>query len=615
MDPLAIIASTIAILQAGGAVGVGLRKLISLKDAPAIVLQLNNDAADLELVIRAVAGLPSTIREKKIVCAAVQRAKAAVLEFEECVAYCLTSASSTSSVIKVRRRKWVSAAEDKIRELRLSLRETKLDLITATGVVNVASTYTIAVHVENISLRTSQIESQLQQLIKLYTENAHLYSQWNYETFLKRPVEAEQSQNVIRGEEEQLLPFPQDATGLSKFGTAPTATDSIAKAEDNNGVSPYCRFWDTQLANGWRDSDIYGSFDPDVYGYNDLIKALLGFGVKPLHSTISATSRANIDERDRTGRTALGFAAATGNIDAVEYLLKKGADPNHEDTEKQTPLFYAVRYHHSKCVQLLLDAGANNQHVDSQGISLLAVAVSCSCEVSILDGLYNCKIDLNARARNGETSLSCFAMQRYFCEEPTRSIEVLNWLLEHGADINAQEGNGQTATMRAMRNGNHRMLELLLQRGADIAKSDMDGRTLLHYATYYGDLDMFYVLQAAGLQTIKLNARDRHSKSAIEDAGWRRSQNEEWSHSAVSDMDADPEKWYSTFKGLYLSILALQWDVTVEDVVEQLSEKEEEYGRDWEGWIDDYLDELDKDEESDDGIDITNKIPGAFPDD
>ena len=65
MDPLSIIASTIAILQAGGAVGGGLRKLVSLKDAPATLLLLNNDAADLELVVRAVGGLPSTILERK----------------------------------------------------------------------------------------------------------------------------------------------------------------------------------------------------------------------------------------------------------------------------------------------------------------------------------------------------------------------------------------------------------------------------------------------------------------------------------------------------------------------------------------------------------------------
>ena len=137
MDPLSIIASTVAILQAGGAAGEGLRKLTSLKDAPAILIQLNSDATDLVLVIRAVADLPSAILEKETIGTALQRAKSFVLELEECIAYCLTSASSTSSVIKIRRRKWFFIAENKIRELRSSLRDAKLDLITATGVVNV----------------------------------------------------------------------------------------------------------------------------------------------------------------------------------------------------------------------------------------------------------------------------------------------------------------------------------------------------------------------------------------------------------------------------------------------------------------------------------------------
>ncbi|MCJ1421766.1 hypothetical protein MMC32_008133 [Xylographa parallela] len=456
MDPLSIIASTIAILQAGGAVGGGLKKLISLKDAPAILLNLNHDAADLELVIRAVGDLPSTILEKEIVHAALERAKYAVLELEECVAYCLTSASSTFSAIKVRRRKWFSTAEDKIRELRLKLRDAKIDLITATGVVNVASAHAVAVHIENISLRTSRIESQLQQLY-LCSDNISIKSFRNCKT-LQDSVEAEQSQNDVRGQKEQLPPSLQNTIGLSKLDTARTATDngtddvlrsgtisqttlpsnnsmfdpangtsneklsllfsrrphgspelllrifrtrpkdaeifiaaqfgcleplqrilengqgslldvdetgqsvlSMATGnhrfnvvqlvlhlgadrhqEDNNGCSPDVIFWNDQLIRGLRKSDIYGTFDPESYDYTDIQMALLGFGAEPLYSTISATSRANVDEKDRLGRSALNFAAMLGNVAAVEHLLKKGADPNSEDNENKVPLFYAI---------------------------------------------------------------------------------------------------------------------------------------------------------------------------------------------------------------------------------------------------------------------------------
>ena len=178
---------------------------------------------------------------------------------------------------------------------------------------------------------------------------------------------------------------------------------------------------------------------PEVLNHTDLQKALFGFGAEPLHSTISAVSRANVDERNRFGRTALSFAAASGNIDVMEHLLRKGADPNSEDWQNDTPVSHAIKIGHPKYVQLLLDTGANSQHTDGEGSSLLALAVQFLSQESILNSLYDCKI-INDRNHNGETPLCRLAFINFSNEDETRSIEVLNWLIEHGADINAKAG-------------------------------------------------------------------------------------------------------------------------------------------------------------------------------
>ncbi|MCJ1292094.1 hypothetical protein MMC34_003644 [Xylographa carneopallida] len=599
MDPLSIIASTVAILQAGGAAGEGLRKLTSLKDAPAILIQLNSDATDLVLVIRAVADLPSAILEKETIGTALQRAKSFVLELEECIAYCLTSASSTSSVIKIRRRKWFFIAENKIRELRSSLRDAKLDLITATGVVNVASVYTVAVHVESISLRTSQIKSQLQQLA-LYSEKARSKNLSNYEP-LETSSKAVQTRSNVRGETRQLFPTlkdKHDRRDLSELDAASTTTSNrsddlfVSGAdrfhEDNDGVSSYSQFWDDRL---WqRDSNIYGSFNPELLEYTDLQMALLGLGMDSLHGSISATPRASVEERNSVGRTALSFAAALNNIDAVEHLLRKGADPNSEDNQNQTPLYYTISYGDSKSAQLLLDAGAVPQNDSNQLFSLLAEAVR-------------------------RLPLWSLVGHKYPDEKETRATEILTWLLERGADINAEDSHGQTATFYAIQGRSHRMHAALLQKGADITKSDIDGWTLLHYTTMYADINTLCIMQAAGLQSIKLQARDRLNRTAFMYANWRRFYNEEWSHWANKRMDADPEEWYDAFVALYLSILALQWSATVEMLDKELRALEVKFGGDWDRWIDDYSDWLDNIPESGDTANIIDKMPGAFPED
>lgn len=47
MDPLSETASIIAIIQDSGAVGKGLKQIVTLRSAPDILLALNNEAADL----------------------------------------------------------------------------------------------------------------------------------------------------------------------------------------------------------------------------------------------------------------------------------------------------------------------------------------------------------------------------------------------------------------------------------------------------------------------------------------------------------------------------------------------------------------------------------------
>ena len=354
-----------------------------------------------------------------------------------------------------------------------------------------------------------------------------------------------------------------------------------------------------------------------MYDYTDIHLALLGFGAEPVYSTISATPRAKVDEKDRLGRSALTFAAMFGNVAAVGHLLEKGADPNSEDNEKKVPLDYAMNYGNSCCVQVLLDAGANPHHIDIWGTSLLTMATMNLCEDSILDSLYTFKININARECCGGTALCILGGLKGIDENETRPIEILNWLLERGADINAEDNRGETAIFLAIQHNRHIMLETLLQRGADITKVDMNGQTLLHHATFYGDLDILHVLQAANLHTIKLNTRDQRNATVIRHASWRRFHNEQWSDQSMEDMDADPEEWYDAFKALYLGILALQWGVTVEEVTGKLCDLEEEWGQDWDEWIDcflDYIDALNGEEKSNDKLDITNKIPGAFPD-
>ena len=53
-DPLSAAASILTLLSAGGAVGKFLKKVVALKQAPDILLALNNDIVDLQDVVQVV---------------------------------------------------------------------------------------------------------------------------------------------------------------------------------------------------------------------------------------------------------------------------------------------------------------------------------------------------------------------------------------------------------------------------------------------------------------------------------------------------------------------------------------------------------------------------------
>jgi len=64
------------------------------------------------------------------------------------------------------------------------------------------------------------------------------------------------------------------------------------------------------------------------------------------------------------GRTALHWAAAVNNVEALLTLLQRDANKDVQDSYDQTPLFLAAREGSREAVRALLDAGANRDIAD-----------------------------------------------------------------------------------------------------------------------------------------------------------------------------------------------------------------------------------------------------------
>ncbi|MCK4319668.1 ankyrin repeat domain-containing protein [Candidatus Micrarchaeota archaeon] len=136
-------------------------------------------------------------------------------------------------------------------------------------------------------------------------------------------------------------------------------------------------------------------------------------------------------------------AAEKGDMEAVELLIKKGANVNTKINFGRTPLIGAAGEGHTETVKLLIQKGAEVTAKNNYGETALIGA-----------------------AHNGHT-------------------ETAELLIQKGADIDAKNNSGLTALMHATGKGHTETVELLIREEADVNARNNDGGTALTYAVIF----------------------------------------------------------------------------------------------------------------------------------
>ncbi|MCB1866219.1 MAG: ankyrin repeat domain-containing protein [Chromatiales bacterium] len=188
-------------------------------------------------------------------------------------------------------------------------------------------------------------------------------------------------------------------------------------------------------------------------------------------------------------RSMLGWAAQSGNVNAVRELLAAGANPNAVDAIGHTPVMRAVETQKKDVVKLLLDSGASTQGADVYGRTLAHLAVETD-DPAIVAAVLDAGADFNAKDADGLSPL--FKTLQNFGE---RRNEIVALLAKHGVDLN-QGSPYSTPLLFAIENQDAQLLKMLLEAGADPNVANESGRRPLHEAV--ADLALARQLFKAG---------------------------------------------------------------------------------------------------------------------
>jgi uncharacterized protein len=183
--------------------------------------------------------------------------------------------------------------------------------------------------------------------------------------------------------------------------------------------------------------------------------------------------------------SALLQAVDRGDRASVERLLDEGANIEAVGGNKETPLMVAVERGEAGMVKLLLERGANIHAQDeSLETALAMVAHQADSELTkillertptteeknaaLLEATRSDVPVINMDAPEGTDKFAETEEMSY--ESSTPYAEVVNLLLDAGADIEARDYDGNTPLMSAASYGEVMVVKMLLARGADTTR-------------------------------------------------------------------------------------------------------------------------------------------------
>jgi len=188
-----------------------------------------------------------------------------------------------------------------------------------------------------------------------------------------------------------------------------------------------------------------------------------------LKKLLETTNNNNIEE----ATTPLHRACEDGYELKVNVFLDYGDDLNLVDSYDNTPLLYACTYNRINVVKILLQ---------------------------------NPKTDINIKCCQSRVT-------PFLCAAYNKNADMINLLLDNGANINACDSNGASALFNLCRDDNIEIYRLLLDRHINVKIQDKSGMTILHQIALTNQKELAELI--LNYDSSIINYQDIYGKTAL----------------------------------------------------------------------------------------------------
>lgn len=210
----------------------------------------------------------------------------------------------------------------------------------------------------------------------------------------------------------------------------------------------------------------------------ELATAAANGDLQKIESLIKA--KADVNAKTPAGATVLMLAVKYPQI--VRALIASGADVNAENFKGGTALMYAVEQNTQESIRYLMTAGAKINHVSAEGVTPLLITANAGT-YWLAELLLDSGADIELTGPNGVSALNYAAGSTY--QNPdvaANNLRLIHLLVKRGANINSQDTTGETPLMSAAKICSETNIGVLIGYNASLELKNTAGKTAFDLA-------------------------------------------------------------------------------------------------------------------------------------